>query len=87
METIILNESTTWSLKEKEKKRAQIELIQECCEKQIVEEQTYKKRAFESLEKVTCTIQNRRISLSGHVFGDESSPAQKLSDNLGGGGW
>ena len=35
-----------------------------------------RRELFGSLEKVTCTIQNRRIALSGHVFRDESSPAQ-----------
>ena len=33
---------------------------------------------YDSLEKLTSTIQNRRVCLSGHVFRDESSPAQQL---------
>ena len=33
---------------------------------------------YGSLEKLTATIQNRRVSHSGHVFRDESSPAQQL---------
>ena len=33
---------------------------------------------YGSLEKLTSTIQNRRVSLSGHVFRDDSSPAQQL---------
>ena len=33
---------------------------------------------YGSREKLTSTIQNRRVSLSGHVFRDESSPAQQL---------
>lgn len=32
-----------------------------------------RRELFGSLEKVTCTIQTRRIALSGHVFRDESS--------------
>ena len=36
------------------------------------------------LEKVTSSIQNRRIALSGHVFGDESLLEQLMIKITGG---
>ena len=41
-------------------------------------DQVTNKELYGNADKVTNTIKNQRLSLSGHVFHDETSPAQKM---------
>ena len=75
-----LHGSTTWSLTKAEEKSlygTYTRMLQMW--KTSWKDRVKKSELYCSLEKVTFTIQNRRIALSGHVFRDEmsqSSPAQ-----------
>ena len=78
---MFLHGSTTWSLT-----KAEENSLDGTYTRMLQMWKTYlgktglkKSELYCSLEKVTFTIQNRRIALSGHVFRDEmsqSSPAQ-----------
>ena len=78
-ETVLLYGCTTWSLSKADEKsldgtyHRMLRMVKHVSWKDKVTNKKYGK-----LEKVTNTIQNRRMSLSGHIFRDKSSPAQQL---------
>ena len=80
-EKMFLHGSTTWSLTKAKEKKPGWNLYKNAANMENIswKDRVKKSELYCSIEKVTFTIQNRRIALSGHVFRDEmsqSSPAQ-----------
>ena len=79
-ESILLYGSATWSLTKQEEKQLDgtytrmLRMVLNISWKDKVTNEVL----YGHLEKVSWTIRKRRLALSGHIFRDKSSPAQKL---------
>ena len=75
-ETILLYGSTTWSISKADEKSLDGTRMLRMVKNVSWKDKVTNRELYGKL--VTNTIRNRRMSLSGHIFRDKSSPAQQL---------